>query len=81
MPSSLRSATPHRRCGCARIGAFLLLRGMAQPRYRDMFELNLTEHPNGTCDYALIIDGQTLHARRDIHDQQRSPACARLASA
>lgn len=54
----------------ARISAFLLLRGMALPRYRDMFELNLTEHPNGTCDYALIIDGQTLHAGRDIHDQQ-----------
>lgn len=67
---------------CARIGAFLLLRGMAQPRYRDMFELNLTEHPNGTCDYALIIDGQTLHARRDIHDQQEiarlRQACQRM---
>ena len=55
---------------------------MAQPRYRDMFELNLTEHPNGTCDYALIIDGQTLHARRDIHDQQEiarlRQACQRM---
>ncbi|WZB70511.1 hypothetical protein WJ968_34065 [Achromobacter xylosoxidans] len=47
-----------------------------------MFELNLTEHPNGTCDYALIIDGQTLHARRDIHDQQEiarlRQACQRM---
>ena len=55
---------------------------MAQPRYRDMFELNLTEHPNGTCDYALIIDGQALHARRDIHDQQEiarlRQACQRM---
>ena len=82
MPSSLRSATPPSPMRSVPASAPSCCWGMAQPRYRDMFELNLTEHPNGTCDYALIIDGQTLHARRDIHDQQEiarlRQACQRM---
>ncbi|MGL4858279.1 MAG: hypothetical protein ACRC5A_00790 [Enterobacteriaceae bacterium] len=52
----------------ARLDHFLELRQSVKQEYRDKFQIELTEHPNGNWGYRLKIDGESIYDNEDISD-------------